>query len=115
MKTSKEDNAGTAKGGNDNKEKRMRGRRKLCFLYGSLFEISYIFMDNDGFHNHKDIIKAISDHKCILEFLPPYSPDLNPIEKMTQGKDVREKYHCSVYVLFVVYFLCLYWELGLFP
>ncbi|WP_417911164.1 transposase, partial [Candidatus Electronema sp. PJ] len=36
-----------------------------------------------------------------LEFLPPYSPDLNPIEhKWAQAKVLRKKYRCSVEELF---------------
>ena len=34
-----------------------------------------------------DIVDAIKEHGCIVEYLPPYSPDLNPIEKkMVSGK-----------------------------
>ena len=33
----------------------------------------------------------------ILEYLPPYSPDLNPIEpKWSQAKSRRRKYRCDV-------------------
>ncbi len=37
----------------------------------------------------------------ILEYLPPYSPDLNPIEpKWSQAKARRRKYRCDVDTLF---------------
>ena len=40
----------------------------------------------------------------ILEYLPPYSPDLNPIEpKWSQAKARRRKYHCDVDTLFEKY------------
>ncbi len=36
-----------------------------------------------------------------LEYLPPYSPDLNPIEhKLAQAKALRRKLHCDVDTLF---------------
>ncbi|WP_032126563.1 transposase, partial [Piscirickettsia salmonis] len=36
--------------------------------------------DNDYFHKSKGVKEAIEDAGCHLLFLPPYSPDLNPIE-----------------------------------
>ena len=38
-------------------------------------------MDNASFHKRQDIQEAITQAGHILEYLPPYSPDLNPIEK----------------------------------
>ena len=40
-----------------------------------------IVMDNASFHKNKDTKKIIADAECKLIYLPPYSPDLNPIEK----------------------------------
>ena len=63
-----------------------------------------IVMDNASFHKRQDMIKAINDHDCILEFLLPYSPDLNPIEhKWAQAKAIRKQYHCNVDDLFSVH------------
>ena len=45
-------------------------------------ENSVIVMDNASFHCKPNLFDLASAHKCILYFLPPYSPDLNPIEKM---------------------------------
>lgn len=39
-----------------------------------------IVMDNVSFHKRHDMLEAISANQCKVEFLPPYSPDLNPIE-----------------------------------
>lgn len=65
---------------------------------------SVIVMDNATFHKRQDMIKAISDSGCTLEFLPPYSPDLNPIEhKWAQAKAIRKQYRCSVDELFSVH------------
>lgn len=37
-------------------------------------------MDNAAFHRSKEITGTILDHGFFYLFLPPYSPDLNPIE-----------------------------------
>lgn len=67
---------------------------------------SVIVMDNATFHKRQDMIKAIDDSGCTLEFLPPYSPDLNPIEhKWAQAKSIRKQHRCSVDELFSVHML----------
>lgn len=40
-----------------------------------------VVMDNASFHKSNLIKEAIEEAGCSLIFLPPYSPDLNPIEK----------------------------------
>ncbi|MDR0680154.1 MAG: transposase [Puniceicoccales bacterium] len=40
-----------------------------------------VLMDNAAFHKHPRTREAIEAAGCSLIFLPPYSPDLNPIEK----------------------------------
>ena len=68
---------------------------------------SVIVMDHATFHKRQDMIKAIGDSGCTLEFLPPYSPDLNPIEhKWAQAKAIRTQYRCSVDELFSVHIQC---------
>ncbi len=62
---------------------------------------SVIVMDNATFHKRKDMIQAIEDKEHILEYLPPYSPDFNPIEKKwAQVKAIRRQDRCSSYDLF---------------
>ena len=39
-----------------------------------------IIMDNARFHNKKQLRQYAEVHKVALVFLPPYSPDYNPIE-----------------------------------
>ena len=41
-----------------------------------------IVMDNASFHKSEKTRSIIESAKCTLLFLPPYSPDLNPIEKV---------------------------------
>jgi len=38
-------------------------------------------LDNASFHKSKTTIEIIKKSGCDVLFLPPYSPDLNPIEK----------------------------------
>lgn len=60
-----------------------------------------IVMDNAAFHNRANIQQLINNSGHILEYLPPYSPDLNPIEpKWAQSKTIRRQKHCSVDELF---------------
>ena len=40
-----------------------------------------VIMDNAAFHKSKKTRELIESAHCKLIFLPPYSPDLNPIEK----------------------------------
>jgi transposase len=40
-----------------------------------------VIMDNASFHKSQKTIELIESVGCKLIFLPPYSPDLNPIEK----------------------------------
>jgi len=41
-----------------------------------------VIMDNASFHKSKKTKELIEKTGCELLFLPPYSPDLNPIEKV---------------------------------
>jgi transposase len=40
-----------------------------------------IVLDNASFHRKKILSQIASDSGCSVLFLPPYSPDLNPIER----------------------------------
>ena len=40
-----------------------------------------VIMDNASFHKSPKVREAIESAGCKLIYLPPYSPDLNPIEK----------------------------------
>ena len=62
---------------------------------------SVVVMDNASFHKRSDISSAISNAGHILDFLPAYSPDLNPIEKKwAHAKSIRRKLSCSISDLF---------------
>lgn len=62
---------------------------------------SVIVMDNAAFHKNKLMQETIREAGHILEYLPPYSPDLNPIEKKwAQAKALRKKNQCKLDILF---------------
>ena len=70
-------------------------------LIPKLPEKSVIVMDNAKFHKREDIQAALTNAGHILEYLPPYSPDLNPIEhKWAEAKAIRRQDHCDVETLF---------------
>ncbi len=63
---------------------------------------SVIVMDNAAFHKRSDIICAIEQQGHTVEFLPSYSPDLNPIEKKwAQAKAIRRRERCDPHELFL--------------
>ena len=60
-----------------------------------------IVLDNATFHKRADIQAAIQQAGHILEYLPPYSPHLNPIEhKWAQAKAIRRRRRCDPFSLF---------------
>ena len=61
-----------------------------------------IVMDNATFHKNQDMQEKIRNAGHTLEYLPPYSPDLNPIEpKWAQSKSIRKRLQCSIENLFL--------------
>lgn len=63
---------------------------------------SVIVLDNATFHKRNDTRHSIKQNGHILEFLPPYSPDLNPIEKKwAQAKNIRRRFQYSPDELFI--------------
>ena len=66
-------------------------RQFLCPL---LRDTSVAVLDNAAFHKSKTTRKLIEDKGAKLLFLPPYSPDLNPIEHDFGAiKKIREYNH----------------------
>ena len=48
-----------------------------------------LILDNASFHKSAESKKIIKNVGCDILFLPPYSPDLNPIEKYRANLKVR--------------------------
>jgi len=67
---------------------------------------SVVVMDNASFHKRAEIQLALKAAGHTLHYLPPYSPDLNPIEhKWAQAKALRRRHRCDVDTLFREYLL----------
>ncbi len=74
-------------------------------LLPKLSQQSVIVMDNASFHKRLDSQHLIELAGHSILFLPPYSPDLNPIEhKWAQAKANRRKHQSSIDELFSVTF-----------
>lgn len=50
-------------------------------LLPCLSKENVVVMDNASFHRKKELSQIAEKHHITLIFLPPYSPELNPIEK----------------------------------
>ena len=70
-------------------------------LIPKLPEKSVVVMDNASFHKGENMQKALENRGHTLLYLPPYSPDLNPIEKKwAQAKAIRRNLQCDTKSLF---------------
>lgn len=56
-----------------------------------------IILDNASFHKSKISVEMIQKAGCEVLFLPPYSPDLNPIEKFWANFKKRVKETLNLY------------------
>ena len=54
---------------------------------------SVIVMDNATFHRKKELEMLAKQSSCKILFLPPYSPDLNPIEQFCSKKIIGSFAH----------------------
>ena len=80
------------------------GYSKTCYRN---FPLKVFWLkDNASFYKSKSMQEKIQAAGHTLEYLPPYSPDLNPIEhKWAQAKSQRRKYQCGIDELFKEYCL----------
>jgi transposase len=70
-------------------------------LLPKLPQNSVVVMDNASFHKGAEMQNSIATAGHTLLYLPPYSPDLNPIEKKwAQAKFARKSRACSTEQLF---------------
>ena len=70
---------------------------------------SIIVMDNARIHHDDELIALLKELGCHVVFLPPYSPDYNPIEKsfstiklwIKRNRDFIEACNDPIYALLV--------------
>jgi transposase len=73
---------------------------------------SVIVLDNAKIHHNEDLIRYLQAFGIRVEFLPPYSPDLNPIESafsvmksfLKKNRDFIESFNDPIYALFIASF-----------
>jgi transposase len=73
---------------------------------------SIIILDNAKIYHNEDLIKYLQAFGIHVEFLPPYSPDLNPIETafsviksfLKNNHDFIENFDSPIYALLVASF-----------
>ena len=65
-------------------------------LLKEIAEGSVIILDNATFHRKLVLSQLAEQYNCEVLFLPPYSPDLNPIEKKWAWlkRKLRQFIHC---------------------
>lgn len=54
---------------------------QLCAAYPNASAI-HLILDNAGYHKSEEFLKFIATTKIKIHYLPPYSPNLNPIERV---------------------------------
>ena len=65
-----------------------------------------VALDNYSIHKSEETRQIIENAGCKLLFLPPYSPDLNPIENYWAIIKARIKYfraYCSTFQMAITY------------
>ena len=73
-------------------ESTIRFFRRLEDAYPN-HEKVHVFCDNARYYRNKKVKKYLEDSKIILHFLPPYSPNLNPIERLWKWMKERVIYN----------------------
>lgn len=53
----------------------------------------YLFCDNAPYYRNKSVKEYLATSKILLQFLPPYSPNLNPIERLWKWMKERIIYN----------------------
>ena len=70
-------------------------------LLSNIPQESVIVMDNATFHKGIKMQEMVEAAGHTLLYLPPYSPDLNPIEnKWAQAKKIRKTTFCTINEIF---------------
>jgi transposase len=66
---------------------------QLCKAYPKASTIHWI-LDNAGYHKSKELLEFIKTTKIKIHYLPPYSPNLNPIERVWKIMHENTTYNC---------------------
>jgi len=66
--------------------------RKIEEAYSEKTRV-HVFCDNARYYRNKTVIEYLKTSKVLLHFLPPYSPNLNPIERLWKWMKERVIYN----------------------
>jgi transposase len=66
--------------------------RKIEVAYPTMIKI-HIFCDNASYYRNKIVQRYLERSRIVLHFLPPYSPNLNPIERLWKWMKERVIYN----------------------
>ena len=69
----------------------------LLLLFNGINSHSVVIMDNASIHHMEKVTEMIEGVGALVRFLPPYSPDLNPIEVFSKVKHFLKANDC-VYI-----------------
>lgn len=75
-----------------NAESTIRFFQKIEKAYPSQQKI-HVFCDNAPYYRNKSVKEYLKTSKIVLHFLPPYSPNLNPIERLWKWMKERVIYN----------------------
>jgi len=75
------------------------------FLLPETYEGDVSVMDNASFHNKKRLREYARIYKVTIIFLPPYSPDYNPIEHVWANlkrflRNTKQQFHSIHYAIY---------------
>lgn len=75
-----------------NAESTIRFFQKIEEAYPNKRKV-HIFCDNASYYRNKAVTQYLEKSKIVLHFLPPYSPNLNPIERLWKWMKERVIYN----------------------
>jgi len=75
-----------------NAESTIRFFQKIEEAYPGKNKI-HVFCDNSPYYRNKTVLQYLETSKIVLHFLPPYSPNLNPIERLWKWMKERVIYN----------------------
>jgi len=67
--------------GNINAESTIDFLKELEIAYPSSKKV-HVVLDQAGYHKSKEVINWLKGSKIEVHYLPPYSPNLNPVERL---------------------------------
>jgi transposase len=56
--------------------------------------VIHLFLDGAGYNKHEDVLKLAKELNIKIHRLPPYSPNLNPIERLWKIMHEHVRYNC---------------------